>query len=347
MLSKASTAISQALSSSPALSVGIGAAVALYGAWKLYQKLYAPTVVKSLRIFPVKSCRGFEVDEWEIGEFGFLYDRAWMIVREKDNKFITQREVPTMVLIKTIVDPKTGTLHLNFPGMGVKSVQYTRHIEVNDSNADKVKKVTIWSDTVTAFDCGNEVAQWLSTCLKQNVRLVQVIDQFIDARTDKTIEIKHHQRPPEEDVIRPFTEQGVTISYVSQFADAYPFLLTSDNSVRDFNKQVIADQSSNAISAWFNTLSIKPYEEEKYRQIEINGIPLFGVKRCTRCTMPSVDTAKGVKRSFITDSLNKHRFCKVADGTVFGMNLCHQAKNVGSKIRVGQEVKVKEVAFVK
>lgn len=312
------------------------------------------------------------MDEWEIGEFGFLYDRAWMIVKEKDNKFITQREVPTMVLINTNVDPKTGTLHLTFPGMGAQSVKYLKNIQVNDANADRVKKVTIWSDTVTAFDCGNEIAQWLSVCLKQNVRLVQVIDQFTDERTDKTIEIKHHQRPPEEDVIRSFTEDGITISYVSQFADAYPFLMTSENSVRDFNKKVIADQSSNAISAFFNTLlydlfgannyidnwnfrsniiisspAIEPYAEEKYRQIEINGIPLFGVKRCTRCTMPSVDTAKGVKRSFITDSLNKHRYCQVAEGTVFGMNLCHQEKNIGSKIRVGQEVKVKQVAFVK
>lgn len=68
MLSKAYTAISQAFSESPlsisTLSIGTGAAAALYGAWKMYQKLYSPIVVKHLRIFPVKSCRGMNLNHF-------------------------------------------------------------------------------------------------------------------------------------------------------------------------------------------------------------------------------------------------------------------------------------------
>ncbi|EFC45482.1 predicted protein, partial [Naegleria gruberi] len=265
--------------------------------------------IKNIRIFPIKSCRGFEVKEWEIGEYGFLYDRAWMVIKEDNNNFVTQRETPSMVLIGTSIDLKKGELKVSFPGSDDFSVKYIENIQINDENKDRVKNVTIWKYPVNAFDCGDEIAKWLSKNLKVSVRLVQVIDKFTDLRSDKSKEFTH----------------------VAQFADGYPFLLTSENSVSDFNKKVIQDQS-NLFTRYFKTFlydlfgaysyisnwnfrgnivisspSISPYDEEKYREIEINGVTFYGVKRCSRCTMPSVDVDSGVKKSFIIDSLNKHR----------------------------------------
>ena len=351
------------------IGAGLGA-LAVGGLIKLYQKLYAPITIKNIRIFPIKSCRGFEVKEWEIGEYGFLYDRAWMVIKEDNNNFVTQRETPSMVLIGTSIDLKKGELKVSFPGSDDFSVKYIENIQINDENKDRVKNVTIWKYPVNAFDCGDEIAKWLSKNLKVSVRLVQVIDKFTDLRSDKSVEIQTHHRPAEPEVLQPFIDEKKEFTHVAQFADGYPFLLTSENSVSDFNKKVIQDQS-NLFTRYFKTFlydlfgaysyisnwnfrgnivisspSISPYDEEKYREIEINGVTFYGVKRCSRCTMPSVDVDSGVKKSFITDSLNKHRFCEIIDGTVFGMNLCHNKKSSGRKISVGQRVTLKQVAFV-
>ena len=49
--------------------------------------------ITSLHIYPVKSCRGIDVDEALITPTGLEWDRRWMIVRP-DGRFVTQREVP-------------------------------------------------------------------------------------------------------------------------------------------------------------------------------------------------------------------------------------------------------------
>ncbi len=39
-----------------------------------------PTQVVSLRVYPIKSCRGFEVDHTRLKKSGLLLDRNWMFV---------------------------------------------------------------------------------------------------------------------------------------------------------------------------------------------------------------------------------------------------------------------------
>ena len=346
-----------------------------YGVYRTVRKFLKKDeiVVTHLRVFPVKSCGGFDVQEWLINEYGLAYDRTWMIIREKDNKFVTQREKPQMVFIKTSIlldSNKAAKLTLNYPNTSPITVEYVEHVTVNDNNSSIIREnVTIWGDKVSGLDCGDAVAKWLSNIIGEPVRLVQTINKVTDARTSPATPIKHHVRPGEPEFIQPFSEKPIVDN--TGFADGYPMLLSNEASVRDFNNKVIEDQSNLATGIFKKALynlfgmytfidhwnfrsniivssdGIAPYAEEKFREIQINGMTFYGVKRCTRCTMPSVDTKKGVKRSFITDSLNKHRHCDIAGGTVFGMNLCHHPQNIGAKLKVGQLVTLKEVAFVK
>ena len=41
--------------------------------------------VRSLHIYPVKSCRGIELETAEVGPTGFCYDRQWMVVDARVN----------------------------------------------------------------------------------------------------------------------------------------------------------------------------------------------------------------------------------------------------------------------
>jgi hypothetical protein len=57
--------------------------------------------VQQLNIFPIKSCQGIPLDEAEVGRTGFTNDRRWMIVDAGTRRFLTQRQHPKMVLIRS------------------------------------------------------------------------------------------------------------------------------------------------------------------------------------------------------------------------------------------------------
>lgn len=57
-------------------------------------------LVKSLVVYPIKSCGAVNLQTAVIGPHGFLLDRHWVIVREDEASFITQRELPQMALIQ-------------------------------------------------------------------------------------------------------------------------------------------------------------------------------------------------------------------------------------------------------
>jgi hypothetical protein len=56
-------------------------------------------VISRLYVYPVKSCAGVQVQDVLLTETGLEFDRAWMVVDAK-GRFLTQRELPRMALIK-------------------------------------------------------------------------------------------------------------------------------------------------------------------------------------------------------------------------------------------------------
>lgn len=56
-----------------------------------------------------------QVDEWEVGVRGFVYDRQWMIISES-GICLTQKQEPQLCLIKPKVDLANGVLMVTAPG---------------------------------------------------------------------------------------------------------------------------------------------------------------------------------------------------------------------------------------
>ena len=65
--------------------------------------------VTSLHIYPVKSCRGIDVEEALITPTGLEWDRRWMIVRP-GGRFVTQREYPKLATIAVAIGNSRLTL---------------------------------------------------------------------------------------------------------------------------------------------------------------------------------------------------------------------------------------------
>ncbi len=77
--------------------------------------------LSSLHVYPIKSCGGIAVEEWDVDERGLRYDRRWMLVDEA-NQFISQRELPRMALIRVRIEP--DGLVVGSPGMSPLAVPF-------------------------------------------------------------------------------------------------------------------------------------------------------------------------------------------------------------------------------
>jgi len=77
------------------------------------------TRITDLKIYPIKSCRGFSVKSSTLTRKGLKYDRCCMFVDAK-KVFITIRDKPEMTLIKTRIDTDTNdlpVLKVTFPAV--------------------------------------------------------------------------------------------------------------------------------------------------------------------------------------------------------------------------------------
>ncbi len=71
--------------------------------------------VAGLFVYPVKGCAGTALASARLLERGLEHDRRWMVVRP-DGRFLTQRELPALALVRpTVVGPE-GPLRLSLPG---------------------------------------------------------------------------------------------------------------------------------------------------------------------------------------------------------------------------------------
>lgn len=50
-------------------------------------------ILSNIHVYPIKSCHSIQLDECQIGNLGLEYDRRFVIVEEKNGRFITQRLV--------------------------------------------------------------------------------------------------------------------------------------------------------------------------------------------------------------------------------------------------------------
>ena len=110
--------------------------------------------VSALFVHPVKSCAGVALSEAQLMDTGLDLDRAWMVV-DAAGRFVTQRELPRMALVR----PQIRTLEvvLRAPGM------LALHLGLNE--VEKPTRVQVWKDEVAAWDMGDVAAQWFSDFL--------------------------------------------------------------------------------------------------------------------------------------------------------------------------------------
>jgi uncharacterized protein len=270
--------------------------------------------IAQLFIYPIKSCGAIELKEAVLTDTGLDLDRAWMVVDE-NGAFLTQREEPRMALIQ----PTLTSFDMIVKAPGMSSLKLAI-----DEVAEPVT-VTVWDDTVKAFDMGDEAAYWFSDFLNQTVRLVRF--------------------DPEQKRLSSM-EWTKGIEAKNGFDDGFAVLVTSVASLKVLNDKLTAagERAVSMQSFRPNVVltGIDAYDEDRLDTLHITtkeGVAqLKHVKPCARCTIPDVDLQSGKQGTAVADMLQSYRANQLMDGAVtLGMNAIILSGE-GATLRVGQAV---------
>jgi len=291
----------------------------------------AAATVKSILIYPIKSCRGIAVPQAPITSTGFRWDRQWLVVNAKGRAY-TQRVEPKLALVQVELPPEAFTedcqptaddhMVIRAPGMEpLKIPLAAEHATIDD--------VSVWEWSGSAFDEGAEAAEWFSTYFEKPSRLVR----FKEAS---------ETRPTNPDYA-----QG----YKIMFTDCFPFLIASQGSLDALNEILKEPVPMNRFRPNILVDGCQPYSEDLWKTIKINNLTFQGVKLCNRCKVPTIDQDNGISGTEPTETLLTFRSDEVLRPShknkrqvYFGQNLvCKESlsgNNKGKIIKAGNPVYV-------
>ena len=270
-----------------------------------------PITLTRVRRYPVKSCRGEDLETAVVEPWGLRGDRRWMVI-DRDAVQITAREVHRMLRVRPdLVDRGLLLSTPDAPDLFVPTP------------AAPTGDVRIWKATVAAASGGAEAEAWFSAVLQQPARLVYLDDP------------RRRATNPE------FSLPGDVVS----FADGYPVLLASKSSLALLNDWIAegprSDEGPLDIRRFRPNLVVTgaaPFAEDGWTRIRMGEAVFRVAKGCDRCVLTTLDPETGEKQMEPIATLARHRRW---DGkTWFAANLVPD--NPGAVIRVGDEVEVLE-----
>lgn len=270
------------------------------------------TQITELIIYPVKSLAGISLQTSDLDSMGLKYDRRWMLVTP-DGKFLSQRQIPKMALIKTALD-KAGQLTLSADGMRDHPVP-----DVKELSTPVFMPVAIWDDTVHATRVGDETDIWLSNALGTLCHLVYIPDN-----EERQCDLK-------------YAKQGDRTG----FSDGFPLLLLSEASLADLNNRLDEPVEMKRFRPNIVISGCDAYAEDQLKGFIIGDVSMRGVKLCSRCVITTVDPDTGKRNNMQPlATLMKYRKGKgdEANKVFFGMNVIHENTgrlNVGDSVSIG------------
>ena len=276
--------------------------------------------VAGLYTYPIKSCAPIALDEARLTPRGLQYDRDWMVVGG-NNQFLTQRVHPEMSLIASGLGD--DTLDVTAP----TGDQLAVPLDANETIANDIVEVDVFKKKGLGIDQGPEAAAFFSDYLGKRARLLRIVQPRY---------VNPDYRVP-----------GATS--LMGFADGFPILLASMVSLEALNEHLDEPISINRFrpNIVVDGSSLKAYDEDYWRTIQIGNLRAYVVRACDRCPVPNIDQAEGVLPKpadrAVTQVLRQTRHgidpSNGKDGEFFAQNLVHEY-TPGVTIRLGDKLAI-------
>ncbi|MCA9581515.1 MAG: MOSC domain-containing protein, partial [Myxococcales bacterium] len=265
--------------------------------------------LSAIRIYPVKSGRGIDLSEWEVDAFGLRWDRRFMVV-DAEGEFITQRTEPILATLQaevTTIADDSPILRL------AANHQPTIDVPLTGPGTTR-RSVQVWRSSPDVVDLGEAAATWVTRLLDRPARLV-----FMDR-------VGARLANPE------YAPDGTPVG----FADGYPFLIATEESLVDLNRRLDAPVPMDRFRPNLVLRGASPFEEDTWRRLRIGDLVLDIVKPCARCAVITVDQEEGRSRG--KEPLRTlATFRTEARGVIFGQNAVHGGP---ANVRIGDPVEV-------
>lgn len=275
--------------------------------------------IGALWVFPIKSCAGISVQQATLLPTGLEWDRAWMVV-DSQGIFITQREVPQMVLIQPVIDNAADVLRVQYKGVADLEVP----LALPQANGTPKRSVQVWESQVQAWDMGEAAAQWFSHVLQRECRLVR-----FDPAQQRFSSIKWTGG----------------IQAPNQFADGYPLLVTTSAAFDALNNKLQAQGYAEVDGLRFRAnivlAGLTEHEEDFLETVWMDAPQPVAIrlgKPCSRCPIPNIDPRTAQSSPEVSDTIAQYRQDARLNGAItFGMNAVVE-QGAGQVLRVGQAV---------
>lgn len=254
-------------------------------------------------VYPIKSLGGISIKESSTLQSGLALDRRWMLI-DKNDKFISQRTDSKLAeLGVSIHKDHLSVYHKSNP-------EYNINIPFEFQIAGSTI-ASIWKAKVDSLIYPEPINKWFSEFLGFPARLIYM---NMDNQRNRTI---------------PFAPNIIELSY----ADGYPYLLLSKESVEQLNSEIDEHIDIRQFRANLIVEECKAFDEDLLDKFILGETEFRMVKPCKRCQVIGINQDTGVKSKQPTKHLSGTR--RDGNGIIFGMNA---ALIQGSHIKIGDKI---------
>ena len=244
-----------------------------------------PTKITEIRVYPIKSCRGFKVNRTKLLKTGLDLDRQWMFVDALSMAFLTIRQISNMTLIDTVLT-ENDELEVSIRNSQPK-VQFAIPAHPSkqwlDTNSE-LSEVDIWGRKVDGYVYPKELTAPFSAFFEKEVRLV-------------------YKGPTHRVLVGNGAPEVLGRTESTKFADLAPLQIANQKSMEELNgrlSQIGHERIS--IERFRPNIVVEgeaPWYEDTWKMIKIGeqgkSIAVDVIARCARCQVPNVDPDTAVK----------------------------------------------------
>ncbi|KNC49144.1 MOSC domain-containing protein [Thecamonas trahens ATCC 50062] len=285
-------------------------------------------VVSSVRVYPVKSCSGMEVEAWPVGPTGLVLDRALCVVNAASGEFCHARKAPQMLTCRataTIHDlgphPDAPLLPSKFDiRLTVEHVDSQLTITARDVRAgdgDEPREVSVWSSHMLAAPVEARkarVSTWVSDLLRWSPWARPTRGRSVPAMSTSLaapVTARKRRSPTRSRLARDGLE---TVS------------------MERFRPNVVVTTTT-------------PHIEDRWRRIRIGEFEFGIASACSRCILTTIDPSTGAFTDVPFKTLQSYRRPPKGARPLFGVKLVQLAgPATGGELAVGLDVEVLELA---
>lgn len=230
-----------------------------------------PAHVKSLQIFPIKSCGAFLIPEntkWRVLPEGLEWDREFCVVSTATGDVLSMKKYTEMANIRPFLDTDSGTMRIRYQRKGapvkdiiVPLLEYT----INDKEiqsrlcGERIKTAPLESEKIKAFF--SDILGTPCTLAKSSTN-----QRFYKPHLDGPLNSS-------KTASKSGTETNETKKIKISMTNSSPLLLISESSMRELNKHREPGANATINSSVFrgNIIidggALEPYAEDEWSEI--------------------------------------------------------------------------------